>query len=117
MAQAMFCVVSPLRGRSCANQLWLDVGSTAWHRRIHQPLTNPYVLSRDWNANEVWSASWEARFETERLTGMVNGLIRRCTGTVHLFASELSAHGQEQRGELLAALGQALRQLPVGATS
>ena len=106
-----------LRGRSCAHQLWLDVGSTAWHRRIHQPLTNPYVLSRDWNANEVWSASWEARFETERLTGMVNGLIRRCTGTVHLFASELSAHGQEQRGELLAALGQALRQLPVGATS
>ena len=105
-----------LRGTPCAQQLWLDVGSTAWHRRIHQPLTNPYVLSRDWNIHEEWSASWEARYETERLTGIVNGLVRRCTGTVHLFASELSAHGQEQRGELLSALGQALGQLAVETT-
>ncbi len=103
-----------LRNRTYAHQLWLDVGSPAWHRRIHQPLTNPYVLSRDWNTQEEeWSSAWEAKFETERLTCMVSGLVRRCTDSVYLFNSELSAHGQEQTGDLLVALGHALRGLGV----
>ncbi len=101
-----------VRNRSCAHQLWVDVGSTAWHRRIHQPLTNPYVLSKDWNRDDQWSAVWEQRFETERLTRIVSGLVRRCTDSLHLFASELSAHGQEQTGDLLVALGYAMRELP-----
>jgi len=100
-----------LRNRSYAHQFWLDVGSTAWHRRIHQPLTNPYVLSADWNRREQWSAAWERRFETERLTCIVAGLIRRCTDSIHLYTSELSAHGQEQTGDLLVALGYAMREL------
>ena len=102
-----------LRNRTYAHQLWLDVGSPAWHRRIHQPLTNPYVLSRDWNTRDEWSSAWEAKFETERLTCMVAGLVRRCTDSVYLFASELSAHGQEQTGDLLVALGHAMRGLGV----
>ena len=100
-----------LRNRSYGHMLWLDVGSTAWHRRIHQPLTNPYVLSKDWDRQDQWSASWEQRFETERLTRIVFGLIRRCTDSVYLYASELSAHGQEQTGDLLVALGYAMREL------
>ncbi|MBQ41953.1 MAG: hypothetical protein CME15_05795 [Gemmatimonadetes bacterium] len=100
-----------LRNRSYAHQFWLDVGSTAWHRRIHQPLTNPYVLSADWNRRDQWSAAWERRFETERLTCIVAGLIRRCTDSIYLYASELSAHGQEQTGDLLVALGYAMREL------
>ena len=102
-----------LRNRTYAHQLWLDVGSPAWHRRIHQPLTNPYVLSRDWNTQDEWSSAWEMKFETERLTCMVAGLIRRCTDSVYLFNSELSAHGQEQTGDLLVALGHAMRGLGV----
>ena len=98
-----------LRNQTCAHQLWLDVGSPSWHRRIHQPLTNPYVLSRDWNPQEEWSSSWEMKFETERLTRIVAGLTRRCTDSLYLFASELSAHGQEQAGDLLVALGHAMR--------
>ena len=100
-----------LRNRSCAHQFWLDVGSDAWHRRIHQPLTNPYVLSREWNRREQWSAGFEQRFEKERLTRIVLGLVRRCTDSVHLFASELSSHGQEQTGDLLVAVGHAMREL------
>ena len=100
-----------LRNRSYAHQFWLDVGSTAWHRRIHQPLTNPYVLSADWNRRDQWSAAWERRFETERLTCIVAGLIRRCTDSIYLYASELSAQGQEQTGDLLVALGYAMREL------
>jgi hypothetical protein len=100
-----------LRNRSCAHQFWLDIGSNAWHRRIHQPLTNPYVLSREWDRRDVWSTAFEQRFEKERLTRIVLGLVRRCTDSVHLFASELSSHGQEQTGDLLVALGHVLRDL------
>lgn len=102
-----------LRNRTYAHQLWLDVGSPAWHRRIHQPLTNPYVLNRDWNTRDDWSSTWEAKFETERLTCMVAGLIRRCTDSVYLFNGELSAHGQEQSGDLLMAIGHAMHGLGV----
>ncbi len=29
-------------------QFWLDVGNQGWFERLYQPLTHPYVLSRDW---------------------------------------------------------------------
>lgn len=103
-----------LRNRPCAHQLWLDVGSTSWHKRIHQPLTNPYVLSKDWDPSEAWSNKWEHRFEQERLAGLVAGLLRRCTASVNLYHTELSAHGQEQTGELLEVLGEARRMLSNG---
>ena len=69
------------------------------------------MLSADWDRRDHWSADWERRFETERLKGIVSGLIRRCTDSIHLYASELSAHGQEQTGDLLVALGYAMREL------
>ena len=100
-----------LRNRSYAHQFWLDVGSTAWHRRIHQPLTNPYVLSADWDSRDKWSAAWEQRYETERLTGIVWGLIRRCSHSIRLYTSEMSAHGQEQVGDMLVALGYTMREM------
>jgi hypothetical protein len=98
-----------LRNRACAHQLWLDVGSPSWHRRIFQPLTNPYVVSTDWDPEVSWTTRQELEFEKERLAGIVSGLLRRCTDSVYLYHSELSAHGQEQTGELLEALGEARR--------
>ena len=98
-----------LRNRAFAHQLWLDAGSTAWHRRIHQPLTNPYVLSKDWDLRQAWTREHEKTFEVDRLARIVAGLIRRCTHSVYLYASELSAHGQEQDGELLLAVGDVMR--------
>ena len=99
-----------LSNRHFAHQLWLDVSSTTWYRRIHQPLTNPYVLSKDWNLEYRWSATWDQRFEMERLTQIVFGLLMRCTDSIHLFASELNAYGKEQFGDLLVGLGCAMRE-------
>ena len=101
-----------LRNKPFAYQLWLDVGSTSWHRRIHQPLTNPYVLSKDWNPETEWTFEHEKYFETERLASIVSGLTRRCSHSIYLYVSELSMHGQEQAGELLVALGEAVRKYP-----
>ena len=90
-----------LQNRPVRYQLWLDVGSSTWYQRINQPLTNPYILSRDWSENDVWDDATENRYETERLDHLVRGLLLRCTGTIHLFYSELSPYGQEQNGRLL----------------
>ena len=98
-----------LRNRRYAHQLWLDVASPSWHRRIHQPLTNPYVLSQDWDLKESWTREQERKFEVERLASIVSGLIRRSSHSIYLYVSELSAHGQEQSGELLVALGDILK--------
>ncbi|MEZ4700384.1 MAG: AAA family ATPase [Rhodothermales bacterium] len=102
-----------LRNRPVRAQLWLDVGSTAWHRRINQPLTNPYILNREWTPGSTWDDRQEHSFELERLTHAALGLIRRCTGELHLFVSSLSATGRDQKGLLLQALSRAARQVPV----
>lgn len=99
-----------LRNRVYPYQVWLDVSSTSWHKRIPQPLTNPYILSKDWEIGRQWSASVEHYFEVERLERIVLGLVRRCSARIFAYFSELSVSGQEQTGNLLAALSRTKRQ-------
>ncbi len=98
-----------LRNRVFEHQIWLDVSNPSWHKRIPQPLTNPYILSRDWEVGRLWSSTVEKHFEVERLERIVLGLIRRCSGEVYAYLSELSVGGQEQAGELFLALGRVKR--------
>ena len=98
-----------LRNRMYTYQIWLDVGSMSWHKRIPQPLTNPYILSKDWHVGRKWTASVEKHFEVERLERIVSGLIRRCSGCIYAYFSELSVSGQEQMGDLLMALSRTKR--------
>ncbi len=44
-----------LSNRAVDYQFWLSVDSQAWGRRIFQPLTQPYVLSRQWTPGQVWT--------------------------------------------------------------
>ena len=37
-----------LNNRAVDYQFWLNIGSEGWSRRLYQPLTHPYVLSRGW---------------------------------------------------------------------
>ena len=98
-----------LRNQVYPVQLWLDVSSPSWHRRIPQPLTNPYLLSKDWELGTPWTALVEKKFEAERLERIILGLVRRCSGYIYAFLSELSPSGQERTGELYAALGRVKR--------
>ena len=98
-----------LRNKIYPYQVWLDVGSTSWHKRIPQPLTNPYILSKDWEIGRSWTASVEKYFEVERLERIVSGLIRRCSRCIFAYFSELSVSGQEQMGDLLMALSRTKR--------
>ncbi len=92
-------------------QFWLDIGSRGWFERLYQPLTHPYVLSRQWNDQRQWGDADEHAASQERMYRLAAGLLRRCRKQVFLGLSELGEQGYEQRGPLLWAFNQVLRQL------
>ena len=95
--------------RAVDYQFWLNVGSTGWWERLFQPLTHPYVLSRHWRPEDIWTDTHEVQEQTRVLLRLVLGLVRRCRVQIFLGMSELGEQGFEQRGRLLLAIQQALR--------
>jgi len=93
-------------------QFWLDAGSSGWFERLFQPLTHPYVLSRGWPQNRLWTADEEYEASADGLARLALGLLRRCRSKVYLGISELGEQGFEQRGPLLRALQRVLRRSP-----
>jgi hypothetical protein len=98
-----------MSNRPVHTQFWLDVGARGWSERLYQPLTHPYVLSRDWDAGRLWSDQDEARVEMESLQRLALGLLRRCMSGIYLGLSELGEQGYEHRGPLLRAFQRVLR--------
>jgi hypothetical protein len=92
-------------------QLWLDIGSISWSERLEQPLTHPFVLSRNWNIEEKWTHAHENQLSNETLSSLINGLCTRCNKHIFLYASGLSEQGQEQSSPFLKALQRLNRSL------
>lgn len=82
-------------------QFWLDVGSPSWYQRLDQPLTQPYVLSRNWQQGEIWDAEDELSASHETLHRLTLGLLNRCRKKVFIGMSELDVRGYENRGLLI----------------
>lgn len=91
-------------------QFWLDVGDSGWYRRIEQPLTQPYVLRRDFPAEAVWTDELEFELQAHNLRNLILGLLRRCRKGVFVETCDISASGYEQRGQLLVLLQQLFNQ-------
>lgn len=81
-------------------QFWLNLDSPAWTRRLFQPLTQPYVLSRQWPPDQVWTEADEQRTSRDILQRVVTGLLRRCRRKVFIGHSKFDERGNEQIGEL-----------------
>ena len=94
-----------MMNRPVTVQFWLDPGSEGWSQRVSQPLTQPYVLSRLWDASpgRVWMDTDEVQVEIETLSRLVGGLLARCREKIFLALSDLGESGFEQRGALLRA--------------
>ncbi|MCB9458092.1 MAG: AAA family ATPase [Anaerolineaceae bacterium] len=92
-------------------QFWLNVGSSGWAQRLYQPLTHPYVLSRQWQSGRRWTENEEDEAHRQTLAYMALGLIRRCRKQIYLGFSQYSEQGYEQRGDLLMAIQTMLRRL------
>lgn len=84
-------------------QFWLDIGSEGWWRRLYQPLTHPYVLSRSWDKG-VWTDVQEEQSDRSSLVRVVNGLLRRCNQRVIFCYTTIDERGNEERGHLLRAI-------------
>ena len=98
-----------LNNRAVDYQFWLNIGSEGWSRRLYQPLTHPYVLSRGWTAGMMWTEEDERNLSRETLGRLLLALTRRCRKAVYLGYSELSESGHEQRGLLLETIQSLLR--------
>lgn len=92
-------------------QVWLNVGSAGWSQRLYQPLTHPYVLSRQWIDGQEWTDMDEYNANQQTLSYLALGLIRRCRKKIYLGFSEFGEQGYEQRGPLLMAIQSMLRRL------
>jgi hypothetical protein len=98
-----------MRNRPVEYQFWLNAGGRGWWERLYQPLTHPYVLSRHWPRDEVWTDADEFETRQEALHRLTQGLIRRCRREIYLGLSELGEQGYEQHGPLLLAIQRVLR--------
>lgn len=97
-----------MMNRPVTIQFWLDAGSSGWYERLSQPLTHPYVLSREWGEGRQWTDADDVQYSKEAMARLVSGLLHRCRERVYLGISELGESGFEGRGELLRAFQKVL---------
>ena len=100
-----------MSNRPVAVQFWLDIGSSGWWARLDQPLTQPYVLSRNWQTSQKWTGRNDLETNQDTLLRITNGLLRRCSSQVNLVSVGLNESGNEERGALLIAMQTILRGL------
>lgn len=90
-------------------QFWLDIGSPSWYQRLDQPLTHPYVLSRQWENGRLWDAEDELAATHETLHRLTIGLLNRCRKKVYIGMSALDVRGYENRGLLIRIINEVWR--------
>ena len=90
-------------------QFWLDIASRSWSERLSQPLTHPYILSRNWPRDRQWTDNDEIEVSQDALHRLVTGLLHRCRWKVFLGLTDLGEQCYEQRGPLLRAVNQIFR--------
>lgn len=98
-----------LGNRPVDYQFWLNVNGAGWAERLFQPLTNPHVLSRQWQYGAKWTDYHEVQIAQDSLYRLIMGLLNRCRKGVYLTFSELSEQGYEQSGLLIQAFQKILR--------
>jgi hypothetical protein len=98
-----------MANRSVRYQFWLDVGSLGWWQRLNQPLTQPYVLSRNWLPSKKWADRDEQEASNTTMHRLVMGLLQRCREQVTVCITEIDEQGNEQRGPLLKGIQSLIR--------
>ena len=78
---------------------------------MNQPLTHPYVLSRNWTENRKWTHGDEEKTSQANMDRLVGGLIRRCKKHSFLCATGMNEQGKEERGPLIIAVQKILREM------
>jgi len=87
--------------RQVAIQYWLDIGAMGWWERLNQPLTNPYLLNRNFDPSQRWTEAHEFNANQDAMQRVVAGLLNRCTSRVIVSAVRTNEFGSESCGPLL----------------
>ena len=102
--------------RPASFQFWLDAGSSTWYESLVQPLTHPYVLSREWPTGRQWTFADAEQMDLLNMTQLVSGLLYRCRLRLGLAVSSLGEAGFEQRGPMLRAFQRVIQERSVAAS-
>jgi hypothetical protein len=100
-----------MSNRPVQYQFWLDIGSNGWWTRLDQPLTQPYVLNRNWTKGNLWTDEFEYLTNQKTLARITSGMIRRCSNHVYMCTLGVNEQGSEERGALLLSIQTILRKL------
>ncbi len=99
-----------MRNRPVKYQFWVDIGSNGWWSRLDQPLTQPYVLNRNWQSGQKWTDVNEYENNQATLARIITGLVSRCSDHIFMCSVNFNEHGIEERGQLLLAMQTILRE-------
>ncbi|NMA95054.1 MAG: hypothetical protein GX974_03350 [Clostridiales bacterium] len=83
-------------------QIWCDIRSTNWTPRDAKVFTNPQVLSTSWRGSGPLTEEDEEKFMREKLSTIINSLLKRCEAKLILTSSQYSSQGFEESGLLSA---------------
>ena len=90
-------------------QFWIDIGNMGWWERLDQPLTHPYVLSRNWEQSAFWTDADEFSTNEKAMSRLVSGLIHRCKDHIYICTTSMNEQGTENNGPLLKTVQRILR--------
>jgi hypothetical protein len=93
-----------LSGRSVKYQVWLDCATTGWWDIPRQPLSNAFILAREWDSTQAWTMTHEFEVRNQLLGRIVQGLTNRCREGIILASSNIDRRGLHQEGPLWRAL-------------
>lgn len=100
-----------MTNRPVKYQFWIDIGSQGWWSRLDQPLTQPFILNRNWPKGKIWTDFDEVNNNQQTLARITAGLIRRCSSHIYMCTLGYNEQGMEERGALLMAMQNILRQV------
>ncbi|MBZ4686841.1 MAG: UvrD/REP helicase [Clostridiales bacterium] len=87
-------------GKSVKVQIWTDLSSEMWMPRNIKDTENPYVITKTWHKNEIYTEEIESENQKKKLATLVQCTLKKCKEKVYLFDSRYSASGYEQEGYL-----------------
>jgi hypothetical protein len=83
---------------SIQHQFWLDCSDHRWFVKDYKELSNPLIMSKDWDG--VWDTAVALEHRRYRASRTLAGLLYRCSGTVKIVESEYSSLGHAQESAL-----------------
>lgn len=94
--------------RTARWQIWADVSGDAWYRNDVKEITNPHVLSPEWQPGDRWSDSRSLKVRQANAARTVRALLRRCREGLVAAESALDSWGREQEGGVSDAIADVL---------